>query len=283
MDSEQEFTVLSGCTFGQISSLLHDGMNCCCIQPVVSSVLRTHQVLYSSDYCLSSGVSCSESVDAIMDMDLFDNCNDQYAMHKSQTCNSDLHDDSNDNETAMKAGKDEQAPVFPLDKSCDQWESSTGSKQIVNALQLKGDKTSWEKKQQGMKMIRYPQGSHMKSSDSVQKKLPIEKEIIVLKREPELEEKKTTLTAKTTTDSSNTRGQKSRYLPPEVKQILQQWYIEHASNPYPTDEEKIALLKKTGLTRKTLDNWFVNTRIRSKAHGITKGNKCRSKRSKNRK
>lgn len=45
-------------------------------------------------------------------------------------------------------------------------------------------------------------------------------------------------------------------------QILREWLIEHADNPFPTDSEKDMLCLRTGLTLAKLNVWFVNSRKR---------------------
>lgn len=41
---------------------------------------------------------------------------------------------------------------------------------------------------------------------------------------------------------------------------LRKWIIEHASNPYPTPEEKDAMMEYLGIERKRLDSWLVRNR-----------------------
>lgn len=41
---------------------------------------------------------------------------------------------------------------------------------------------------------------------------------------------------------------------------LRKWIIEHASNPYPTPEEKDAMIEYLGIERKRLDSWLVRNR-----------------------
>lgn len=45
-------------------------------------------------------------------------------------------------------------------------------------------------------------------------------------------------------------------------QILREWLLEHADNPFPTDSEKDALCLRTGLSISKLNMWFVNSRRR---------------------
>ena len=45
-------------------------------------------------------------------------------------------------------------------------------------------------------------------------------------------------------------------------QILREWLLEHADNPFPTDSEKDSLCLRTGLSISKLNTWFVNSRRR---------------------
>ncbi|CCD26701.1 Tos8p NDAI_0I01320 [Naumovozyma dairenensis CBS 421] len=51
-------------------------------------------------------------------------------------------------------------------------------------------------------------------------------------------------------------------LPITTVQILNEWLLDHLTNPYPTTQEKKELLKQTGLTKIQLSNWFINVRRR---------------------
>jgi hypothetical protein len=42
--------------------------------------------------------------------------------------------------------------------------------------------------------------------------------------------------------------------------ILMKWFQENSKNPYPTEMEKLALMKATGLNLSQLDLWFVEQR-----------------------
>lgn len=44
--------------------------------------------------------------------------------------------------------------------------------------------------------------------------------------------------------------------------VLRQWLFEHASHPYPNDDEKDELCLRTDLTAAQLNNWFINARRR---------------------
>ena len=45
-------------------------------------------------------------------------------------------------------------------------------------------------------------------------------------------------------------------------EILREWLLVHADNPFPTDNEKDVLCLRTGLTLSKLNTWFVNSRRR---------------------
>lgn len=74
------------------------------------------------------------------------------------------------------------------------------------------------------------------------------------------EDKKEEEAAAATAPSKKSR----RELPPHTVAILKGWMLspEHVKHPYPTDEDKQMLLKKTGINMKQLTNWFTNARKR---------------------
>lgn len=45
-----------------------------------------------------------------------------------------------------------------------------------------------------------------------------------------------------------------------VTRILTKWFEAHIDNPYPTEEERVEICEKTGLTRKQLRVWLINSR-----------------------
>ncbi|WFD29715.1 homeodomain super [Malassezia sp. CBS 17886] len=51
-------------------------------------------------------------------------------------------------------------------------------------------------------------------------------------------------------------------LPKHVTDLLKSWLLEHASHPYPTEEEKRDMCERTGLDICQVSNWFVNARRR---------------------
>lgn len=44
----------------------------------------------------------------------------------------------------------------------------------------------------------------------------------------------------------------------ETRKYLKKWLRDHKSNPYPTEEQKQELVKKTGLTLQQINNWVSN-------------------------
>lgn len=51
-------------------------------------------------------------------------------------------------------------------------------------------------------------------------------------------------------------------LPKPVTDLLKTWLLEHASHPYPTEDEKKQLCDATGLSISQVSNWFINARRR---------------------
>ncbi|KAL0778416.1 hypothetical protein CaCOL14_006069 [Colletotrichum acutatum] len=68
-------------------------------------------------------------------------------------------------------------------------------------------------------------------------------------------------------DTSNTTegGTKvgSRFTSANIR-VLKTWFENHERHPYPTPDQAERLLKKTGLSKQQLTNWFANTRRRRK-------------------
>mmetsp|Transcript_6864 Transcript_6864/g.16826 ORF Transcript_6864/g.16826 Transcript_6864/m.16826 type:complete len:410 (-) Transcript_6864:6213-7442(-) len=71
-----------------------------------------------------------------------------------------------------------------------------------------------------------------------------------------------TPTASTTKKSNGKR--KSASLPSETVEYLKAWMMspEHIAHPYPTEQEKVEIMKDTKIELKQLTNWFVNNRKR---------------------
>lgn len=77
-----------------------------------------------------------------------------------------------------------------------------------------------------------------------------------------------TTTKLTQNDHSNSKKtcgkRKSASLPSETVEYLKAWMMsaEHIAHPYPTEQEKVEIMKDTGIELKQLTNWFVNNRKR---------------------
>ena len=66
-------------------------------------------------------------------------------------------------------------------------------------------------------------------------------------------------------DNSDKKGGKSRReLPAGAVATLKAWLLspEHFTHPYPTPQDQIMLMQKTGIDKKQLKNWFTNARRR---------------------
>ena len=70
--------------------------------------------------------------------------------------------------------------------------------------------------------------------------------------------------------STNKRSCKSGwpYLPTSAKEHLKEWFWEHSTHPYPTYQEKQYLCRITRLSRRQVENWFMNHRRRHKSRNI---------------
>lgn len=62
--------------------------------------------------------------------------------------------------------------------------------------------------------------------------------------------------------TSKTIKQKRTNYPKNVSKILRDWLSANMLNPYPSEAEKLALSKKTGLDQTQINNWFINARRR---------------------
>lgn len=58
------------------------------------------------------------------------------------------------------------------------------------------------------------------------------------------------------------RSTRSRRLPKDQTDILDNWLSDHLSYPYPTESEKLKLVAATGMTKKQIQDWFARTRQR---------------------
>ena len=66
-------------------------------------------------------------------------------------------------------------------------------------------------------------------------------------------------------NKKSSKGNVSRkhMLPDEAVDILNEWFDEHITNPYPQMEEKERLAKRGNITLKQVNAWFSNRRNRS--------------------
>ncbi|KAL7923519.1 hypothetical protein ACQKWADRAFT_51897 [Trichoderma austrokoningii] len=51
-------------------------------------------------------------------------------------------------------------------------------------------------------------------------------------------------------------------LPKETTEKLRNWFYSHLAHPYPTEDEKQDLMRRTGLQMNQISNWFINARRR---------------------
>ena len=51
--------------------------------------------------------------------------------------------------------------------------------------------------------------------------------------------------------------------PKGTKEVLRRWLVAHSEDPYPTQQEKLALMAESGLSMQQVNDWFINTRRRS--------------------
>lgn len=54
-----------------------------------------------------------------------------------------------------------------------------------------------------------------------------------------------------------------KQLHPQARRILSEWYDANLDNPYPSDDEKCVLAKRTGITEQQVKSWFANKRSRA--------------------
>ncbi|CAG8634700.1 9579_t:CDS:2, partial [Ambispora leptoticha] len=51
-------------------------------------------------------------------------------------------------------------------------------------------------------------------------------------------------------------------LPKQTTALLKSWLADHKKHPYPTEDQKLYLVRETGLTLQQISNWFINARRR---------------------
>jgi hypothetical protein len=64
------------------------------------------------------------------------------------------------------------------------------------------------------------------------------------------------------TSPRNRRQRSGRRLPSQSTGLLKRWIKEHSHHPYPTEQEKVDMMDKTGMNLKQINNWFINARRR---------------------
>jgi hypothetical protein len=65
-------------------------------------------------------------------------------------------------------------------------------------------------------------------------------------------------------DGCGNKGKSRRELPAGAVATLKAWLLspEHFTHPYPTPQDQVMLMQKTGIDKKQLKNWFTNARRR---------------------
>jgi hypothetical protein len=65
-------------------------------------------------------------------------------------------------------------------------------------------------------------------------------------------------------EDNDEEKKKKSTLPEGATAILKAWLLspEHFTHPYPTPQDQIMLMQKTGIDEKQLKNWFTNARRR---------------------
>lgn len=51
-------------------------------------------------------------------------------------------------------------------------------------------------------------------------------------------------------------------IPPQAREVLRSWLKDHQHYPYPDDDQKVALVRRTGLTAQQVAHWLSNARRR---------------------
>ncbi|KAK1041947.1 homeodomain super [Friedmanniomyces endolithicus] len=51
-------------------------------------------------------------------------------------------------------------------------------------------------------------------------------------------------------------------LPKQSTEIMKTWFDQNITNPYPSEEQKVLLLRATGISMTQVSNWFINHRRR---------------------
>ncbi|KAI0512637.1 homeobox domain-containing protein [Xylaria bambusicola] len=64
------------------------------------------------------------------------------------------------------------------------------------------------------------------------------------------------------TNGQNKERRRRGNLPKETTDILRSWFMAHLVHPYPTEDEKHELMRRTDLQMNQISNWFINARRR---------------------
>ena len=72
---------------------------------------------------------------------------------------------------------------------------------------------------------------------------------------------KHTSTSLATPKKGSIKKDRSNYSKPVVD-VLNEWFEQHLEHPYPTEQQRVVLWENTGLTRKQLRVWLINSRKR---------------------
>lgn len=64
------------------------------------------------------------------------------------------------------------------------------------------------------------------------------------------------------TTSKGIRKLRNRLLPKEAKEFLKGWFYKNFAHPYPQPQEKLELVKRTGLSLSQVNSWFYKARVR---------------------
>jgi hypothetical protein len=98
---------------------------------------------------------------------------------------------------------------------------------------------------------------HSEDSDSDQQERPVRR----AKHSPP----STPLSSSSPSSSRRRVGRRPLHrskLPPPTIALLRSFFLQHIHHPFPSDEEKAALVKRTHLTHKQVCDWFTNNRKR---------------------
>eukprot|EP00698_Gefionella_okellyi_P017731 TRINITY_DN522_c0_g1_i2.p1 TRINITY_DN522_c0_g1~~TRINITY_DN522_c0_g1_i2.p1 ORF type:complete len:208 (-),score=34.35 TRINITY_DN522_c0_g1_i2:95-718(-) len=64
---------------------------------------------------------------------------------------------------------------------------------------------------------------------------------------------------------------KHKEFPRDIRNVLQNWFMQHLQDPYPTETDRALLAAQTGLSLAQINIWFSNHRVRYKNKAVSKG------------